>query len=669
MSGKSVAAASKEDMLLRNRVCEPYRQSPEGFPLTYTYRGTAYRGMPAGSRISTRLVDANLEETVIEGQTDDLRVRAECLMYRDFPVMEWTVYFTPAGEWETGILEGVRAIDTVLAGHAPVLTHNNGDFYSPEGYTDSETALPEGATFTQAPDGGRSCDRAFPYQRLLFDDGYGLNIAIGWPGQWACGYTGLSDGVRFWAGQETVHTVIRPGETLRTPRITLHFFHGPATRGVNMWRRWYRAHVLPRKLDGPIGPIIPFSDNGGGIEFQEANEQQQLASIRKLRNYVHGGNIWWIDAGWYPCRREDGQRDWTVTGTWIPDPERFPHGLLPVSEAAEEAGLDLLVWFEPERVRPDSRLAAEHPDWILKCDNPNDPNRLLNLTNPDCLQWVCESFAGMLRDNGIKVYRQDFNFAPLPFWRDNEAEDRRGMLENLYVQGLLAFWDYLLLHVPGLWLDSCAAGGRRNDMEMMRRAVPLHPTDYGYGYHHINQAFRITLFNWLPFARGWCSSWDRDGEYYRHDDYYAPEDPKLDNFKLVNGMGVHSNFGSTGYYEAHPDEVPYIQKMIDIWEKFAPLQLNGDYYGLTEPHRSNARWTVFQFDCPEDGTGAFQALRNNQCPKESITVFPQGMGPGAYELWNDETGERYEVVNPPQTGITFTQPVRSGAIWFYRAKD
>ena len=66
------------------------------------------------------------------------------------------------------------------------------------------------------------------------------------------------------------------------------------------------------------------------------------------------------------------------------------------------------------------------------------------------------------------------------------------MLENLYVQAYLGFWDYLLMNVPGLWIDSCSSGGRRNDLETMRRSVPLHPTDYGYGYHHINQAFRHT---------------------------------------------------------------------------------------------------------------------------------------------------------------------------------
>jgi len=52
------------------------------------------------------------------------------------------------------------------------------------------------------------------------------------------------------------------------------------------------------------------------------------------------------------------------------------------------------------------------------------------------------------------------------------------MTENLYVQGYLAYWDGLLQQHPGMLIDSCASGGRRNDLETLRRAVPLLRSDY-----------------------------------------------------------------------------------------------------------------------------------------------------------------------------------------------
>ena len=69
----------------------------------------------------------------------------------------------------------------------------------------------------------------------------------------------------------------------------------------------------------------------------------------------------WLDAGWYTC--PDG---WDkATGTWAADPVRFPNGLRPVADAAKQNGMDFLVWFEPERVMPNTWLYNNHPEWLL----------------------------------------------------------------------------------------------------------------------------------------------------------------------------------------------------------------------------------------------------------------------------------------------------------------
>ena len=89
------------------------------------------------------------------------------------------------------------------------------------------------------------------------------------------------------------------------------------------------------------------------------------------------------------------------------------------------------------------------------------------------------------------------------------------VFENVYhfhhVQGYLRFWDDLLARNPGLWIDSCASGGRRNDLETMRRSVPLHYTDYGYGDHPVKLAFHRTLYEWIPYFKECTLSWDLSG--------------------------------------------------------------------------------------------------------------------------------------------------------------
>lgn len=644
---------------------------PESFPLRYTYRGERQAHLPAGAARRRRRIDANLTETVWTANVDEtLTVRAECLEYADFPVVEWTVYFENTGAADSGLLEDVLAADLPLIGGQASLVCNNGDFYRADGYTEIRKTLAPGEIFEQAPLGGRPCDRAFPYQRVLFD-GFGYTISIGWPGQWSCRYTGAENGLRFAAGQQTVHTVLHPGETLRTPRMTFLAFEGGEQRGINLWRRWYNAHILPRKDGNPLGPRLVSSDNNGGIEFTLANEENQLKGIDKIHKIFPEVNLWWIDAGWYPCWNEETNApEWGRVGTWKPDPARFPRGLAPVGEACRKAGMDLLVWFEPERVFKGSQIATEHPDWVLHCNEPSQEG-LLNLADPDCHKWLRESIADLLKTSGITCYRQDFNFKPLQYWRDNEPEDRQGMLENLYVQGYLAYWDHLLETVPGLWIDSCASGGRRNDLETMRRSVPLHPTDYGYGYHHINQAFRHTLCAWFPYTRSWNNSWDYNGKYPEEHEYYAQETPTMDSFKLLNGFGVLSMLVTPAEIDALPDSVPLVQKLARSWSRFAWYQLNGDFYPLTPEYRDNTHWTVFQFHSPGRRSGVLQALRNNQCKEETLCVQLQGLDPDAeYVLENSESAERLIMSGRElsQEGLPLAQPMRSGAIWFYHER-
>ena len=648
------------DMTRAAELLAPYTKTAQGVPVSFTYGGVKFNGLPKDAAVSHTKIDANILQTVYIGHMGELEVKAVCLTYQDYPVVEWTVFFTNTGNKNSEILADVAAIDTRISGNNPVLVHNNGDFYSQEGYTVSRLPLEDGVSFSQAPHAGRSCDKAFPYQRILYND-YGINLAIGWPGQWFCEYKGEKGGFTVKAGQEETSTYLAPGEIFRTPRMTMMVFDGCQRRGINLWRRWFNAHVIPRVNGEIVTPKLASANNNDGIEFTRTTESNQLEAIAHEKTDKPGANMWWIDAGWYPCKLDNnGNPDWGAsTGTWYADPARYPNGLAPISKAAHDAGMEFLVWFEPERVRPGTQIANEYPQWLLK-SSVITWDYLLDLTNPDCLTWLCETMAAYLRESGINCYRQDFNFDPLTFWRENDGENRLGITENKYVQGYLAYWDYLLENVPGLWIDSCASGGRRNDMETLRRSVPLHPTDYGYGYHHINQCFRHTLYSWFTYVRGWSGSWDINNEYYAHEDYYMPEQVPYDSFAMNNSMATMTFLGGSGQLRDTAARIFY---------RFAPMTLYGDFYALTENHRDNKRWTVFQFDCPEKNEGAIQVLRNNQAADEQCKVAPFGFAPEYnYVFENEETGESFQRTGQDvcDNGLTFTLPVRAGAVWFYK---
>jgi alpha-galactosidase len=674
-----VSCTMPEDMAQSRACSERFFSGAADLPLSFVLDGTPLRGIPADwSPVTTkRRIDANIAETVFEGSDpgSGLNIRVECTQYRDYPVVEWVAWFTNKGQATTPILSDILAFDGAFTGISPVLDHSNGDFNSAEGYTPQETPVNAGDALAFAPSGGRPCDSAFPYYRIRFKD-WGLSLAIGWPAQWSARFTGLADGVQVQAGQEKTHLRLMPGETIRTPRMTVMTWAGDDSRAVNLWRRWYLAHILPRPDGRPMRPLLACAATDEGEEFTAATEENQIRYLDKFRQRGIRPDVWWIDAGWYPCDPADNTPSsakmpswcskWWNTGNWQPDPKRFPRGLKPVSDRAAQGGADLLLWFEPERVWPGSRLDNEHPEWLLKIVEQGEPwnsyhtydNGLLNLGNPACRQWLTDHVCKLIQDNGVKIYRQDHNFPPLQHWRQNEAQDRQGMNENLYVQGYLQYWDDLLARNPGLWIDSCASGGRRNDLETMRRSVPLHYTDNGYGDSPVKLAFHCTFLEWMPYFKEFTLAWDLKGN--------SRFDHQVDNYSFHCGMAPM--LFATLDIRRDDYDFELARKMIALWRRAAGLMLHGDYYPLTPFHRSADKWVARQFDCPETGRGLIQGIRLPASPDATLTVHPKGIRSGVTYLFeNGETGEKRTVPGDAliRDGFTFELPPRNGAIWFY----
>ncbi|MDF2685802.1 MAG: hypothetical protein K0S55_983, partial [Clostridia bacterium] len=499
---------------------------------------------------------------------------------------------------------------------------------------------------------------AFPYMKLIFEE-YGINIAIGWSAQWEVSVAPSENGVNFTSGQQRTHTYLKPGETIRTPRVNLMGFTGGEIRGRNLWRRWYLKHILPRENGNPISPALCLHTwmIDGKPEFTGITEENQIIGIDAYLKQGLKPDIWWIDAGWYPCNY-----DWPHTGTWHPDFERLPNGLKPVGEKCDENDIKLLVWFEPERVRQNTELDTEHPAWLLHHHDGNGNDlidRMLNLGNKECCDWLIDHVDKLIKESHIRIYRQDFNFAPLGYWIENEKEDRIGALENFHVQGYLRYWDELILRNPGLWIDSCASGGRRNDLETMRRAVPLHYTDVGYGNHPVKQKQHREMFEWIPYFRAHTMNWDNaEGSY---ENGGKPID------KFAYHCAMAPSVTSMIEYNDSDEMFELGRIMQPIWHEAAELMLTGDYYPLTECRKSPGDYYAMQFDDINTGCGFIQIVRNTQVKEDSITLYPFADEDAVYRFSNREDGKTMTVSgNELKNGFTVTIPKRSGVIWFYR---
>ena len=576
-----------------------------------------------------------------------LVVRCVAISYLDFPSVEWTMYFKNTGAKDTPLIKNIQALDlrierletsssaertfydTTKDASEFILHHHTGSNHARNDFEPHHTIMGPNFSRTITPFGGRPTNEQFSYfnvempgkqtiitegetdiwkkTRTEREPGTGVIVVIGWPGQWAADFTrNETNQLRIRAGQETTCFTLHPGEEVRTPLIVLQFWQGDRQRSQNIWRRWMLEYSLPRPGGTLPPPLLTPCSSHQFNEMLNANEENQKHFIDRYLEEKLNSDYWWMDAGWY-----FNNGTWVNTGTWEIDTKRFPNGLRPISDHAHAKGVKIIVWFEPERVTEDSWLWDTHPEWLLSPGDVPDKVgwmkqwKILDLGNPQARQWLTDHVDKLITEQGIDLYRQDFNVDPLFFWRNHDAPDRQGITENYYVSGYLEYWDELCRRHPDMLIDSCASGGRRNDLETMRRAVPFVRSDYIF--EEIGQqCHSYSISWWIP--------------------YHGTGTFLVDPYHFWSTMAPHV----TPCWDVRDRDIDYelLRRLIGQWRQVAQYY-NSDYYVLSPYSLDDDVWMAWQFNQPETGEGMVQAFRRPNSYTVKAEFALQGLEPDA----------------------------------------
>ena len=621
------------------------------FPFSFVYDGRSSKTFLKDwnvERETSDPVDGKITRSLVFTEPNgQLRVICSIIDYVDYPFVEWTLNFKNLSDSsETPIIEKVEPIDAIFgrdfferrgfSGWDPEcgealrwnearetkLHYSVGSPCRIDDYMPLTETLNPGSSKTVATSGGRPTNSFLPYFNLeSFQKGW--IIVLGWSGQWSAKFERQGElETRVEAGQELTRFKLLPNEEVRSPiAVVGPWFRESWFDAQNIWRRWMIEHNVPRV------PDIDNPDNKKGIiiethlaacsshffaEMTQATTETQKEFISDYLKRDIKLDYWWMDAGWYPC-----EGNWPKTGTWEVDQTRFPGGFRSITDFGRERDVKTIVWFEPERVAAGTWLAENRPEWIFGGSNGG----LLNLGNEAARKWLTDHVDGLLKKEGIDFYRQDYNIDPLAFWRNADEPDRQGITEIRYVEGYLAYWDALLERNPGLRIDSCASGGRRNDLETMRRAVPLLRSDYllepvGQQTH----TYGISL--WIPF--------------------YGSGTRAFDDYKIRSLFVPYFNF----CYDARDDSADWdvVRKNLKIWRESVAPYFGGDYYPLTSISLAQDVWVGWQLNDEEKGEGVVQMFRRPDSSMIAGRFKLRGInGDGVYEIKNVDSQETRRV--------------------------
>lgn len=646
----------------------------KGMGLSFRY-GVSRVGpeIPSGwIRVTREKTETGVERISWTHQSG-LQVSQEIRIHSPSNAIEYRTYFKNVSKKALPPISEIRSLDLTFSKEVfdgiCVISSGGGmaeAVFPPESFSIKrrcfEKALKgeDGWSIVLTTEGGRSSNKDLPFFFIQNESlKAGIFVAYGWSGQWEATVSrNHTDHTLHVIGKiPDLEIALEPGEEIGGPTILLGFYQGEDYDGSNQLRRLLTSSFVPRLSGRQFSPLATFNSLYGnwetGIDYNESTLKRQIDVAANT-----GQEVYLLDAGWYAGSGHKFDFS-SGLGNWYQiDSRKLPNGLGPIANYAQAKGLRFGMWFEPERVTRGSKLSQEHPDWVLwKHEKYNIPffsewnaqDGLLDYGRPEVQLWVEKMIDYYINRYGIGYIRYDFNIDPLAWWNAQDGTNRRGITQLRHVNGFYAVIDWLRRHHPDVILEGCASGGRRIDLETVRRFHTFWINDYSVDPTIVRyQLLGISRF--LP------------GNSYIQ---YTPPP--------MNGdLGFQSLFagalGLGGAPDAWPSELQREASIhVRAWKKIRPFLVK-DYYPLSDQPQNLRSWTGWQFHDPQRQAGFIQVFRDHDVEPQRQFLL-HGLRESAHyrfaDLYNPAEGFETSGKEAMIQGIHFTMdPMSSRALMY-----
>ena len=629
-------------------------------PFSFIYDEIKYIGF---DNINFKIIKQNCENTNEKliytfdiAFKDELNIILSLVHYKTHGFSEFTVWFENKTDKNTKTLKNICA-EFEFKGDNPVLKGILGDHvnkYRPY------TINLNNSSHEFISDSGRATHVNFPYFNLEFGN-EGAVIVLGWAGTWKSVFQNVNNltKVKLYSAKD-ICTYLKPNEKIRTGLFVVgNYLKRDENYATNYWRDWFIKYNLPKSnLNGDT--LLPFStccfasDTGllnsdGSIS---ENYKTWKPTLLKMLTEKAKVDFRWVDAGWYIAPDKTsaqpfvGGKDWWDTvGTWEFDFNKWPEQtFLESVEYTRKENMKTLLWFEPERVTDVDNLVKNYgykKEWAIIIKGQNTISN--NIGNKECFDWTVDRICKTLKDNKIDLYREDNNCDPRVLWDyldTQEGENRKGITECKFIDAHYKMWDKIIKCTSEnggcSFVDSCASGGGRNDLESLRRGIPLLRSDADRTSSSLRLSMSSSFNRWIPFCG--ANTKEKLSELAAT----GVSDKYVWRASYLPALNVDSQF-----VQDPNQNFDMLRFGLNEWKKVNKYLLK-DFYCLTPYHNEFEKngFTCFLYFDPVKDKGLILLFRQEECDEAKYNVeLPFDLKNKLFEVTDEDTKETYFIEN------------------------
>jgi alpha-galactosidase len=506
----------------------------------------------------------------------DLIIRLHYAVIEDFDIVERHCEITNSGKTGISIESALSAAWNFPGDHGYRMTYLAGKW---AGETQlKRTGLTQGKKVIESRR-GYSSHHSNPWFAIdrgdaAEDNGDVWFGALNWSGNWKITAEETPHGLVSVAGginDFDFEWMLEPGETFVTPVFSGGYSDSGFGKASRLMHGYQMEHVIPKESAALPRKVLYNSWEATYFDLSEKGQGELAEKAASI-----GAEMFVVDDGWFGKRNGDnaGLGDWNVNR------EKFPEGLAGLIKKVNGLGMDFGIWVEPEMVNPDSDLYRAHPDWVL-----NYPNRrrtearnqlVLNLAKKEVRDYILHFMDDLLSGNNIKFVKWDFN-RPISEagWPEMPAQKQREIWVR-FVRGLYEIIDILRKTHPGVLFESCAGGGGRVDLGILRRTDQVWTSDNTDAFDRlsIQEGFSYAycpkiMMSWVTDSPNWVNGRNVSLKFRFHS-------------AMTGSLGIGGNLNHWT-----EEEMKSAGELVSLYKKIRHIVQEGSQYRLASINEGN----------------------------------------------------------------------------------